>query len=203
MLIGYARVSTLEQTLALQKDALKAAGCEITFEDIISGAKADRPGLQKALDYMRKGDTLVVWKMDRMGRSLKDLMELMAKLQAREIEFKSLTEQLDTTTAGGRLIFHLFASLAEFERDLIRERTLAGLTAARARGHKGGRPKRLANIPAAKIQEAKKLYDAGVSIDVLCKMLGGISRTTFYRHVVAGDTQAAQLEQSESPAHKN
>ncbi len=195
MYIGYARVSTLEQTLDLQKDALNAAGCEIVYEDTISGAKAERPGLQKALDYMRKGDTLVVWRLDRLGRSLKHLIDLMTKLEERDIGFKSLTEQLDTTTPGGRLIFHLFASLAEFERDLIRERTQAGLLAARARGRKGGRPRSLARISPEKLQRVKMLYEQGNHpIYDLCEMLGGISRTTFYRWVVAGDTIAAHSQ---------
>ena len=127
MLIGYARVSTVEQTLALQEDALQAAGCAQVFTDTLSGAKAERPGLAQALAYLRPGDVLVVWRLDRLGRSLKGLIETLTLLDERGIGFKSLTEQLDTTTSGGKLIFHVFGALAEFERDLIRERTQAGL----------------------------------------------------------------------------
>src|SRR4051794_36386709 len=129
MLIGYARVSTQDQTLALQQDALKQVGCEKILTDTASGAKADRPGLEEALEYVRPGDTLVVWKLDRLGRSLPHLIETIRQLEARGIGFKSLTEQIDTTTSGGKLIFHVFAALAEFERDVIRERTNAGLAA--------------------------------------------------------------------------
>jgi DNA invertase Pin-like site-specific DNA recombinase len=141
MLIGYARVSTLEQRLELQQDVLRAAGCEQVFSDTASGAKTARPGLAAALEAGRAGDVLVVWKLDRLGRSLAHLVETVQALAARGIGLRCLQEQLDTTTSGGRLIFHIFASLAEFERDLIQERTHAGLTAARARGRKGGRPK--------------------------------------------------------------
>ncbi len=146
MLVGYARVSTHEQTLALQQDALKKAGCERIFADTVSGAKwtaQERIGLLEAFEFMRSGDTLVVWKLDRLGRSLKNLIETVTVLQERGIEFKSLTEQIDTTSSGGKLIFHVFGALAEFERDLIRERTHAGLQAARARGRQGGRPRTL------------------------------------------------------------
>src|SRR5512147_779059 len=143
MLIGYARVSTTDQTLDLQKDALQKAGCDKIFTDTASGAKVERTGLDEALNYVRPGDTLVVWRLDRLGRSLKHLIETITGLANREIGFKSLTEAIDTTTSGGKLIFHIFGALAEFERDIIRERTQAGLTAARARGRKGGRPKAL------------------------------------------------------------
>src|SRR4029450_13518367 len=142
MLIGYARVSTHDQTLALQQDALKQAGCERLFTDTASGAKADRPGLDQAVSFARSGDTLVVWKLDRLGRSLPHLIETVTGLQDRGIGFKSLTEQIDTTTSGGKLIFHVFAALAEFERDVIRERTQAGLQAGPARGCPGGGPRR-------------------------------------------------------------
>jgi DNA invertase Pin-like site-specific DNA recombinase len=140
MLVGYARVSTVDQRLDLQQDALRDAGCERIFTDTASGAKAARPGLTAALETCRAGDILVVWKLDRLGRSLTHLVETVHALATRGIGFRSLQEQLDTTTSGGKLIFHIFASLAEFERDLIRERTNAGLAAARARGRKGGRP---------------------------------------------------------------
>src|SRR4249919_976304 len=145
MLLGYARVSTHDQTLALQQDALTQAGCDRIFTDTASGAKAERQGLEEALSHVRRGDTLVVWKLDRLGRSLPHLIETITGLQERGIGFKSLTEQIDTTTSGGKLIFHVFGALAEFEREVIRERTQAGLTAARARGRTGGRPKKLAD----------------------------------------------------------
>ena len=141
MFIGYARVSTSDQNLDLQQDALEAVKCERIFTDTASGAKAQRPGLAEALQCCRRGDTLVVWKLDRLGRSLPHLVETIRDIVARGVGFKSLQENIDTTTSGGKLIFHIFASLAEFERDIIRERTNAGLSAARARGRKGGRPK--------------------------------------------------------------
>ena len=141
MLIGYVRVSTTEQNVALQQDALDAVGCTRLFTDTASGARAERPGLIEALKECRSGDTLVVWKLDRLGRSLPHLVETVRDLVARGVGFQSLQENIATTTSGGKLIFHLFAALSEFERDLIRERTQAGLAAARARGRKGGRPK--------------------------------------------------------------
>ena len=146
MLVGYARVSTTEQTLDLQFDALKKAGCSKIFTDTASGAKTERKGLDEALSYVREGDTLVVWRLDRLGRSLTHLIETVSQLDNRKIGFKSLTEQIDTTTSGGKLIFHIFGALAEFERNLIRERTNAGLQAARARGRVGGRPKKLQGV---------------------------------------------------------
>lgn len=156
MLIGYGRVSTSDQTLDLQKDALQKAGCGRIFTDTASGAKAERTGLDEALSHLRTGDILVVWRLDRLGRSLKHLIETITALDNRKIGFKSITEAIDTTTSGGKLIFHIFGALAEFERDIIKERTRAGLTAARARGRKGGRPKKL-NPRKADI--AKQLYD--------------------------------------------
>jgi len=143
MLIGYARVSTQDQTLDLQKDALQKIGCTRIFTDTASGSLAERPGLTEALQFLRSGDALVVWRLDRLGRSLQHLLETISDLQQRAIGFKSLTENIDTATPGGKLIFHVFGALAEFERDLIRERTQAGLVAARARGKYGGRPQRL------------------------------------------------------------
>src|SRR5215470_16213287 len=137
MLVGYARVSTQEQTLALQQDALQKTGCERIFTDTASGTKTDRPGLDDALHFVCTGDTLIVWRLDRLGRSLKHLIETISRLQEQGIGFRSVQESIDTTTSGGKLIFHVFGALAEFERDLIRERTLAGLAAARARGRKG------------------------------------------------------------------
>src|SRR5918999_696805 len=155
MLIGYARVSTQEQTLNLQKDALEQAGCNKIFTDTASGAKTERIGLDEALAYVRNGDTLVVWRLDRLGRSLPHLIDTMTNLEERGIGFKSLTENIDTSTSGGKLIFHIFGVLAEFERNLIRERTSAGLTAARARGKTGGRPTALT---ARQLSIAKALY---------------------------------------------
>jgi len=137
--VGYARISTTDQSLAPQIDALKAAGCGEIFEDCVSGAKTDRPGLNEALDHLRTGDTLIVWKLDRLGRSMSHLIDTVRDLHQRGIGFRSLTEGIDTTTSGGTLVFHLFGALAQFERDLIRERTRAGLSAAAARGRKGGR----------------------------------------------------------------
>ena len=180
MLIGYARVSTSEQTLNLQKDALEKIGCTKIYSDVVSGAKEERKGLQEALEYVREGDTLVVWRLDRLGRSLKELIETVTDLAARGIELKSLKENIDTTTSGGKLIFHIFGALAEFERDLIRERTKAGLAAARARGRKGGQPKALTPKQAA---IAQQLYDAKTTpITEICKTFN-ISRSTLYRYI--------------------
>src|SRR3954467_9862222 len=145
MLIGYARISTQDQNLDLQRDALKQAGCEQIYTDRVSGTKAERKGLTEALSHLRSGDTLVVWGLDRLGRSLRHLIDTVTELQEREIGFKSLQESIDTTTSGGKLVFHIFGALAEFEREIIRERTNAGLTAARARGRNDGRPKKLTN----------------------------------------------------------
>lgn len=139
MIVGYARVSTQDQSLELQLDALNAAGCEDIFQEKFTGKSKDRPQLTACLRAVRKGDVLVVWKLDRLARSLKDLVELITELESREVGFRSLTEAIDTTTAGGKLVFHIFGALAEFEHNLIRERTMAGLAAARARGRKGGR----------------------------------------------------------------
>jgi DNA invertase Pin-like site-specific DNA recombinase len=183
MLIGYARISTLDQTLNLQQDALAKAGCHKIFTDTISGAKAERPGLDKALQYIRSGDTLVVWRLDRLGRSLPHLIATITALQEKQIGFKSITENIDTTTSGGKLIFHIFGALAEFERDIIKERTLAGLLAARARGRTGGRPKVLARNKKAM---AQALYnDPTNSIAEICRTLN-ISRATLYRYIKAG-----------------
>jgi DNA invertase Pin-like site-specific DNA recombinase len=180
MLIGYARVSTTDQTLALQKDALQKASCERIFTDTASGALSERKGLEEALSHLRTGDTLVVWKLDRLGRSLKDLIARMTELQNRQIGFKSLTEQIDTTTSGGKLIFHIFGALAEFERDIIKERTQAGLAAARARGKRGGRPPALSP---ERIRFARRLYaDQNNSVTEICKLLK-ISRHTLRRYV--------------------
>jgi DNA invertase Pin-like site-specific DNA recombinase len=184
MLIGYARVSTHEQTLNLQQDALQEAECNKIFTDTASGAKAERIGLEEALSYVRKGDTLVVWRLDRLGRSLKHLIETIQQLDNRHIGFKSLTENIDTTTSGGKLIFHIFGALAEFEREIIRERTQAGLLAARARGKKGGRPKVLRD---RRVSIAQALYNEPQnSIAEICRTLK-ISRATLYRSIKTGD----------------
>jgi DNA invertase Pin-like site-specific DNA recombinase len=183
MLIGYARVSTQDQTLNLQKDALEKAGCSKIFTDTISGATTDRPGLEKALSFIRPGDTLVVWRLDRLGRSLKHLIETITTLHDRHIGFKSITENIDTTTSGGKLIFHIFGALAEFERDIIKERTKAGLAAARARGRTGGRPKTLTRNKKAM---AQVLYnDPKNTIADICKTFN-ISRATLYRYIQTG-----------------
>jgi DNA invertase Pin-like site-specific DNA recombinase len=178
MLIGYARVSTSDQNPSLQEDALHAAGCERLFTDTAGGAREDRPALLRALDHLRAGDTLVVWKLDRLGRSLRHLIDTVTDLHERGIGFKSLQEQIDTTTSGGKLICHVFGALAEFERDLIRERTQAGLQAARARGRVGGRRRLLTGKKAD--MALALLHDPNHSIADICAMLG-VSRSTLYR----------------------
>lgn len=181
MQIGYARVSTDDQTLDLQLDALRRAGCRKIFRDTASGAQTVRPGLDQTFDHLREGDTLVVWKLDRLGRTLRQLIELVTRLSDQRIGFKSLTEQIDTTSPNGKLIFHIFGALAEFERDLIRERTKAGLDAARARGRKGG-GKFILDTP-QKVALANKLYaDHSLSIAEICDTLN-VSRATLYRYV--------------------
>src|SRR2546423_12112386 len=180
MLIGYARVSTQDQTLNLQQDALEKIGCSNIFTDTASGAATERKGLDEALAYVREGDTLVVWRLDRLGRTLKHLIETIADFNKRHIGFKSITENIDTTTSGGKLIFHIFVALAEFERDLIRERTKAGLAAARAGGREGGQPKALNS---KQVAIAQQLYDDKTnSISDICKTLN-ISRSTLYRYI--------------------
>ncbi len=184
MLIGYARVSTQDQQLSLQLDALEQAGCEKVFSDTVSGAQAARPGLEQALSHVREGDTLVVWRLDRLGRSLRDLIETVRMLSGRGVGLKSLKESLDTTTSGGKLVFHVFGALAEFERDLVRERTNAGLAAARARGRKGGRPKALSERQQR--QARTLLKDPSNSVADICKTLK-ISRSTLYRYAAPKD----------------
>jgi DNA invertase Pin-like site-specific DNA recombinase len=180
MLIGYARVSTVDQNLDLQIDALKKANCEKIYHDKISGARADRPGLEKVLELSRAGDTLVIWRLDRLGRSLKDLIQISERLKEREIGLKSLQEGIDTTTSTGQLMFNLFGALAEFEKNLINERSKAGLNAARARGKLGGRPKSLDHNQR---QLVVKLYnDRQHSIAEICKMMS-ISKPTLYSYV--------------------
>jgi DNA invertase Pin-like site-specific DNA recombinase len=181
MHIGYARVSTTEQTLSLQRDALERSGCTKIFTDTASGSIADRKGLEDAIAQLRPGDILVVWRLDRLGRSLRHLIETITKLHAKGTGFKSLTEQIDTTTSGGKLIFHIFGALAEFERDIIRERTTAGMEAARARGRQGGRPKLPGNT--RKVALAKTLYaERKTSVTQICRDLH-ISRATLYRYL--------------------
>src|SRR5215472_11113380 len=180
MLIGYARVSTEDQSLDLQLDALHTAGCEDVYQDVISGSKAGRPGLENALSHLREGDTLVAWRMDRVFRNLKHMVELSAELERRGIHFQSLTEHIDTSTPAGKLVYHIFAAIGEFERDLIRERTNAGLAAARARGRKGGRKPAMS---AKQIEMARSLYAEGKHrVDDICSMVR-CSRTTFYRNI--------------------
>ena len=179
MLIGYARVSTTDQNLNLQNDALRGAGCERLFADTASGASVERPGLVAVLHECRPGDTLIVWKLDRLGRSLPHLVETVRELRERGVGFRSLQEQLDTTTPGGTLIFHIFDALAEFERDLIRERTKAGLAAARARGRTGGRPR---GVDLKKKKAALALKrEGGHSVREVCEIVG-ISRNTYYKY---------------------
>ena len=183
-LIGYARVSTQEQDLNLQLDALEKAGCskDKIFVDKISGSKADRPGLEKCLAVIQPGDTLLVWRLDRLGRSMVHLISLIEDLRTKQIGFKSICDgAIDTTTASGELIFNIFSSLAQFERRLIQERTKAGLDAARARGRQGGRKKVEATNP--KVMMAKNMHkDHGMSIENICKTLK-ISRASFYRYL--------------------
>jgi DNA invertase Pin-like site-specific DNA recombinase len=185
MLIGYARVSTQDQNADLQCDALRASGCEKIFVELASGGQRDRPQLKAALDYARPdaGDVLVVWRLDRLARSLVQLIETVEKLERRGIGFRSLTEAIDTTSAGGRLIFHVFGAMAEFERAVIRERTQAGLTAARARGRVGGRPAALndKDLVAARAL----LRDPAISVEAVARRLG-VAASTLYRHLPGG-----------------
>jgi len=177
MLIGYARVSTEDQNLDLQRQALTTAGCEHIFEDQVSGAVADRPGLSKALKTVGTGDVLVVWKLDRLGRSLSHLIAVIQDLGDRGAGFRSLSENIDTTTAGGRLVFHMMGALAEFERALIAERTRAGIAAAKARGVHVGRRKALTS---AQVSHARMLIDGGESPSVVARTLN-VGRSTLYR----------------------
>jgi DNA invertase Pin-like site-specific DNA recombinase len=180
MLIGYGRVSTDDQKLDLQIDALKKVGCERIFTDRTSGAKAERPGLTQALEMCRAGDTLVVWRLDRLGRSVKNLINLAETLKEYGVGLMSISEAIDTSSPGGQLVFHLFGALAEFERNLIKERVNAGLSAARARGRVGGRPKLL---DAKKQQLAVDLYAARKhSIKEICEMMS-VSKTTLYKYL--------------------
>ncbi|MGB6064154.1 MAG: recombinase family protein [Desulfomonilaceae bacterium] len=181
-LVGYARVSTSDQDLSLQITELKAAGCKTIFTDKISGTKSDRPGLEDCLKTLRAGDTLAVWRLDRLGRSMQHLVSVVTELKNRGIGFRSLRDgAIDTTTSSGQLIFHVFAALAQFEAELIRERTRAGLSAARARGRKGGRRPVSADDP--RIRMAKKMHeDRSLSVAEICASLK-ISRATYYRYL--------------------
>jgi DNA invertase Pin-like site-specific DNA recombinase len=187
-LIGYARVSTGKQDLALQLDALDRAGCERTFEDTASGSLKTRPKLDACLDHLRSGDTLVVWRLDRLGRSLRHLIETIAELEQRGIGFSSITEGIDTTTAAGRMTFHIFGALAEFERSLVRERTLAGLEAARARGRHGGRPPA---VTAQKLAAARLMREQKHTMAEIAETLG-VSRATLYRHLAQNEDAVEQ-----------
>ena len=181
MLIGYARVSTQDQSLELQIEALTKAGCKKIFNDKISGSRGERPGLTKALEMLREEDTLVVWKLDRLGRSVKNLVDLVSELHKQSIQFKSLTDAIDTGTASGRFFFHVMASLAEMERELTVERTRAGLEVARKLGRKGGRKRQMTE---SKIESAKKLLANGIPPRDVAKNLG-VSVPTLYRWIPA------------------
>ena len=181
-LVGYARVSTWDQNLDLQTDALHEAGCVRVFTDKASGTRTDRPQLAAALDYVRPGDTLLVWRLDRLGRSLKHLVETVTGLHEREVGFRSLTESIDTTTSTGRLMFHVFAALAEFERDLIVDRTKAGLAAARERGSKPGRKP---SLSADQIAVVRRMHAEGTHTVAAIAEVVGVSRATVYRHLAS------------------
>lgn len=183
MKIGYARVSTQEQELALQLDALEAAGCTKIYREKITGATRERPQLQALLEHLREGDLVVIWKLDRLARSLKDLVEVVNEMQEKGVELRSLQDQIDTTTPHGKFTFHIFAALSEFERDIIRERTKAGLAAARARGRKGGRPKGLTKKAQHAAIIAEKLYlEEELTVREICEQLS-ISKGTFYNYL--------------------
>jgi DNA invertase Pin-like site-specific DNA recombinase len=201
MKIGYARVSTKDQNLELQIDALEKAGCEKIYRDIASGARSDRPALNELLKHIRSSDVLVIWKLDRLGRSLNHLISLVNELMDKKIGLQSLNDALETTTAQGRLSFNLFASLAEFERDLIRERTQAGLSAARARGRQGGRPKGLPQKAEATACAAETLYREGrLTVNEISEKLG-IAKSTLYSYLRhRGVTVGSAKTESNCPA---
>jgi DNA invertase Pin-like site-specific DNA recombinase len=188
-LIGYARVSTPDQKLSLQHDALERAGCERVFDDLASGARTDRPGLTEALAYLRAGDTLVVWKLDRLGRSMSHLIDKIGELASRGIGFRSLTENIDTTTPGGMLVFNIIGSLAQFERDLIRERTQAGLRAARERGNKGGRRP---VVTPDKLRKARAHISAGLTVREAAARLK-IGKTALYKALEQNTTSSGRV----------
>lgn len=182
--IGYARISTDDQNLDLQRDALLKANCDVIYEEAGSGRNVERPELMQCLKALREGDTLVVWRLDRLGRSLSDLVQIISQLEQNQIYFESVTEKIETSSAAGKLIFHVFAALSEFERNLIRERTSAGLAAARARGRNGGRPRVLSE---RQVREIKLLLsDPETRVSDVAKRYG-VSRTTVYKYIVASD----------------
>lgn len=185
--IGYARVSTDDQNLYMQRDALMASGCSVIYEETASGKGAARPELEQCRKALRHGDTLIVWRLDRLGRSLHDLVQIVAELEQKGIGFESITERIETSSAAGKLVFHVFAALAEFERNLIRERTNAGLAAARARGRSGGRKPKLGDKD---VKEIRALWrDKSIPVSDIAKRYG-VSRTTLYKHLdVATSTQ--------------
>ena len=189
MIYGYARISTGDQTTDLQRDALEGAGCDRILTDVASGARAHRPELDHMLDLLREGDTVVVWKLDRLGRSMQNLVDLTVTFDERGVRFRSLTESIDTSTPGGTLVFNIFGSLVQFERDLIRERTRAGLEAARARGRKGGRP---AKLDGKQVREVRRLYGSKtVMVDQIAAMMH-VGRSTIYRCLDASDDKNAE-----------
>jgi DNA invertase Pin-like site-specific DNA recombinase len=191
MLIGYVRVSTRDQKPHLQLDALQEAGCERIFKETVSGAKRERPELQSALDFMRTGDTLVIWKLDRLARSTRQLLDTVEGLARRGIGLKALTQDIDTTTAGGRLIFTVFSAIAEFEREIIRERTRAGLDAAHSRGRKGGRPRALVEKD---LKQARALLtDPEITVEDVARRLG-VGVSTLYRYLPAARQTAQEME---------
>ena len=190
MRIGYIRVSRDKQTTALQEDAIRQAECGRVFTDTMSGVRDDRPAFLAMLDMARPGDVIVVWRLDRLGRSLRHLIETVTQMNERGIELRSIKEQLDTTTPTGKLMFHIIGAMAEFERDIIRERTTAGLEAARARGRKGGRPKATETIKPRSLALAKDLYAAREkSVAEIMEQTGFKSRATFYKYVVGSPTE--------------
>jgi DNA invertase Pin-like site-specific DNA recombinase len=196
MRVGYARVSRRDQRLEPQRDSLLADGCERVFEEKFSSREADRKALREAFDWCREGDVLVVARLDRLGRSLRDLIDLVGELEGLGVGFRSLKESLDTTTAGGRLIFYVFGALAEFEREIIRERTVGGLESARVRGRRGGRPKALDEN---RTKLAKRLKSEGQhSVEEICSMLG-VGRSTLYRYLGENNREGAKEQSGGSP----
>ena len=189
MLVGYARVSMVDQNLELQLSALKEIGCEKLYQDHISGTKTNRPGLNMALEVLRKNDTLVVWKLDRLGRTVKGLIDLVNQLHQKEIHFKSITDNVDTSSTSGRFFFHVMASLAQMERELIAERTKAGLAAAKAQGRVGGRKRKMTQ---SKIESAKKLLASGVLPKDVAQNLG-VSIPTLYRWIPASQMESVNI----------
>jgi DNA invertase Pin-like site-specific DNA recombinase len=201
--IGYARVSTRDQNLDLQLSALKKAGCKKIYQETISGAKAERPVLIDLLNNLRKGDVLVIWKLDRLGRSLKNLIEIVSQLMGKKIGLQSLNDPVDTTTSHGRFIFNLFASLAEFERDIIRDRTQAGLSAARARGHQGGRPAGLSKQGESVACAAETLYlERKLSVRQIAHQLG-IAKTTLYAYLRHRGVPIGHYEHQKKPKKRS